>query len=213
MISRKISYHDSYWLDYLPTIGIIIFAVMYVYASTLYPGGSQANLEFVGFDWINNYWCNLLSKNGMNGIPNPARPIAISAMIILCFSLSIFFFQFSHIIIKSKIWRIMIKVFGILSMLFAALIFTKYHDLMTIISSFFGLFVLIGIIKGIYQSHLSFYKLTGLLGILLLGVNNLIYYSKIHIELLPIIQKITFVIVLFWVIGLNLEMAKKKSNR
>ncbi|MBT8238589.1 MAG: hypothetical protein HKN51_09070, partial [Saprospiraceae bacterium] len=63
----------------LPTLGILIFMGLYVYATTLYPGGSQADINSVGYDWGNNYWCNLMSENGMNGLENPARPISLFA--------------------------------------------------------------------------------------------------------------------------------------
>tara|TARA_Y100000589_G_C26908289_1_gene529177 strand:- start:30 stop:680 length:651 start_codon:yes stop_codon:yes gene_type:complete len=194
----------------IPVIGIVIFVGLYIFSSTLYPGGSQANLNSEGFDWINNYWCNLMNEKGMNGQPNPAKPYSIIAMIILCLSLMFFFIQFAQIYSKSKIWKRIIKTSGIISMSFAILIFTKYHDLMTTLSSIFGLFVVIGIIREIYKSKLSIYKITGVICILILGLNNYIYYTQQFIEVLPLLQKITFAIVLLWIIGLNFEINKKK---
>jgi len=94
-------------------------------------------------------------------------------------------------------------------MFFAAMIFTKFHDLMTIISSFFGVFVVLGIIKEIFESKLIIYKSTGAICLLLLGINNLIYYSSWLIEWLPLIQKITLLMVLGWIVGLNFELRKK----
>lgn len=43
-------------------------------------------------------------------------------------------------------------------MSFAILIFTKYHDLKTIPSSLFGLFVVIGIIIELYKNELTLIK-------------------------------------------------------
>jgi len=94
-------------------------------------------------------------------------------------------------------------------MIFAALMFTKFHDLMTIVSSFFGLFVVIGIVREIYRSELIFYKIAGIICLLLLGLNNYIYYTSQFIEWLPLIQKITFLFVLVWILGLNYELRKK----
>lgn len=196
----------------IPFLGILIFIGLYIFSSTLYPGGSQIELNAKGFDWINNYWCNLLNEKGMNGQLNPAKPFSILAMFILCISLMIFFIQFAKTFPKSKLWKRIIRVNGILSMLFAILIFTKYHDLMTTISSIFGLFVVIGIIREVYISELTIYKISGILFILLLGVNNYIYYTQQFIKHLPLIQKITFVFVLIWIIGLNYEIIKKKKK-
>jgi hypothetical protein len=187
--------------------------VLYIYSSTLYPGGSQANLHSEGFDWINNYWCNLMNENGMNGQPNPARPISILAMIILCISLMFFFIQFAEAYSKSKIWKRIIKICGIISMVFSILIFTKYHDLMTIFSSLFGLFVVIGIIRGIYQNKMPIYQTSGVFCVLLLGINNYIYYTENYIEILPLLQKNTFAIVLTWIIGLNNKLIRSKEKR
>ena len=208
MIKKKGSLYQI--ANLIPVIGIAIFVGLYIFSSTLYPGGSQANLNSEGFDWINNYWCNLMNEKGMNGQPNPAKPYSIIAMIILCLSLMFFFIQFAQIYSKSKIWKRIIKTSGIISMSFAILIFTKYHDLMTTLSSIFGLFVVIGIIREIYKSKLSIYKITGVICILILGLNNYIYYTQQFIEVLPLLQKITFAIVLLWIIGLNFEMNKKK---
>ena len=193
----------------MPTYGILIFIGFYVYAASLYPGGSQADINSVGFDWINNYWCNLMNENGMNGLENPARPIAIIAMIILCSSLALFFIQFAKLLVKNVTWKMIIQILGTLSMLSAILIFTKYHDIMTTISSAFGLLVVIGIIRTIYKSNLILFKISGIICILLLGINNLIYYSGKFIDYLPLIQKITFVLVLTWIVGLNLKMKNK----
>ncbi len=190
-------------LTLLPPIGILLFTILYIYATSLYPGGSQADEHSVGFSWMHNYWCNLMSETSINGQTNPASPIAISAMAVLCFSLMIFFIQFAQVFTKRLIWKRIISLGGIGSMLCAMFIFTSYHDLMTILSSVFGLFVVIGILKEIYQHANRFYKLTGLGCLLLLGLNNFIYYSGIYLNYLPLLQKITFAIVLLWIVALN----------
>ncbi|HLO53992.1 MAG TPA: hypothetical protein VK169_06885 [Saprospiraceae bacterium] len=200
-------------VDYIPLVGIIIFVALYMYASMLYPGGSQADLQSVGYDWIHNYWCNLMNDQAMNGQPNPAKPFAVVAMVILCISLLVFFMQFALVFEGGKIWGHIIKWNAILSMSFAMLMFTAYHDVMTMLSSIFGLFVVIGIIRAVYRSNLIIYKIGGFLCILLLSINNYIYYSLNGIGVLPLVQKITFVVVLIWILGLNFEMVEMKRNK
>jgi hypothetical protein len=185
---------------------------LYIYASTLYPGGSQADLNSFGFDWKHNYWCNLMNEAGMNGIENPARPIAIGAMIILCISLTAFFFQFGKHYITDKSWGIVFKIASILSMTAAALMFTSYHDLMTILSSIFGAIVVIGIILKVYRRPLSFYKWLGGFNLLLLALNNIVYYTNYGIDHLPLLQKLTFIFVLIWIFGLSLTMVQDKNE-
>jgi len=192
----------------IPLIGILGFVVLYIYSTTLYPGGSQADPNALGFDWIHNYWCNLTNELGMNGQPNPARPFAIAAMTLLCTSLWVFFIQFAQTFAKSKTWRVLIQIGGTLSMISAIFIFTAYHDVMTTLSSIFGLFVVIGIIREIYQSNLVAYKVSGVFCIALLGLNNYIYYTEHFLHTLPLLQKFTFAVVLTWIVGLNEEVAR-----
>lgn len=154
-----------------------------------------------------------MNEKGMNGVVNPARPVAIFAMVLLCSSLSIFFYQFSEFLTRNNTWRMFIKVGGVLSMFFATLMFTDYHDAMTIVSSLFGLVAVIGIVKEIYGSNLFIYKVTGIVCLLLLAVNNAIYYSTKFIEWLPLIQKFTFLVVLVWVLGVNNEIRNKIINQ
>jgi len=199
------------FIYYLPVIGILLFWSLYFYAASLYPGGSQADSNSVGYDWIHNYWCNLLNVNATNGMPNPARPFAIFAMGILCLSILFFFIQFAKTISNHKIWQKAILYGGGISMFFSLFIFTPYHDLMTTLSSIFGVFAVLGIIIEIYRSDLHFYKISGIFCILLLGMNNFIYYSEIGLFYLPLLQKITMGSVLAWVSGLSWEIIKIKS--
>lgn len=197
----------------LPSLGILFFIALYIYAASLYPGGSQADQNSVGFSWVHNYWCNLLSKQSINGQVNLAQPIAKTAMAVLCFSLMLFFIQFAQYFTKSILWKRLISINGILSM-FCAFFITldNMHDLMTTFSSLFGVIVVIGIIKDVYKYALPSYKIGGLLCIALLALNNIIYYSSFGLEYLPAIQKITFALVLFWIVHLNLYLINRSKS-
>lgn len=153
-----------------------------------------------------------MNVEGINGMLNPARPVAIAATILLCLSLLVFFFQFANHLVESKIWKGLIKVLGSLSMVSVMFIYTAYHDILTIIASVFGLVVVIGIIRTIYRSQLTLFKISGILCMVLLFLNNLIYYSEFLIEWLPLLQKITFAVVLCWIIGLNLTIHAQHSK-
>lgn len=199
-------------LTLLPSIGVLLFCVLYAYAASLYPGGSQANPDAIGFDWKHNYWCNLTNAEGINGMANPAKPVALVAMVLLCSSMTLFFFQFSRHFELSGFWKWAIPVMGTGSMLSAVFIATKHHDAMTTASSLLGLVVVFGIIRTIYRSRLRLIKASGALCMLLLGLNNAIYYSGYGIAELPIVQKATFVVVLAWIVGLNLIVFRKGKH-
>ena len=198
-------------LKYLPTIGIIIFICIYIYASNLYPGGSQADINSMGFDWSNNYWCNLMRENGLNGVKNDARPIALIGIILLCGSMIVFFFQFANHFERNLNWRMAIKISGILAMLSASFIFTEYHDIMTTILSICGIVVIIGMIRALYLNQSILLMVMGILCMIIVGLNNFFYYSEDLIQYSPVVQKCAFVLILSWTIILNI-IAHRKSE-
>lgn len=199
-------------LKFLPTIGILLFIGIYIYASKLYPGGSQADINSMGFDWRNNYWCNLMRENGLNGVQNKARPVAIVGITILCCSMIIFFFQFANHLEKNSNWKMAIKISGVLAMLSATFIFTKYHDIMTTILSLSGTVVIIGMIRALHKSHLTFLKVMGVFCMVIIGLNNFFYYSEDLIQYGPVIQKTAFILILSWTVGLNFIINRKTRH-
>ncbi len=196
-------------LKLLPSIGILVFIGIYIYASQLYPGGSIADVNSIGFDWRNNHWCNLMRESGLNGIQNQARPIAIAGISILCLSMIVFFIQFANHFEKSRTWNIAIKISGALAMLSATFIFTKYHDVMTTILSISGTIVIIGMIRALHNNQLTIFKVIGIFCILIIGLNNFFYYSEDLTQYSPIVQKCAFVLILSWTVGLNLKINNK----
>ncbi len=196
-----------------PISGVLIFIVLYVVAAFLYPGGSQVDKNSVGFSWINNYWCNLLNENAINGQPNPAKPVAITGMFVLCLSLSFFWFILPKQIIVSKNLKLTIQVSGILAMTVSFLLFTALnHDLVTNLAASFGAIATIGTIIGLYKNKLLALFAFGLLNILLVAVNNYVYYSKGLIVYLPVIQKISFASFLIWVCCINLHLYRRQNK-
>lgn len=191
----------------LPTVGIGIFVVLYFYAAHLYPGGSQADTQVVGFSWIHNYWCNLLNVEAMNGDFNPARPVAIFGMVVLCSSFGLFFYDFPNYLDVGRLGKRPIQISGIASMLLAVLIFTSLHDSMITLSSILALLPLLALFVGLYGSA-SFWW--GIGCVVLMGINNYIYYSGQYRVALPLIQKITFALVLLWVVRLNVGFLKER---
>lgn len=197
----------------IPIIGTIVFLLLYVVAAHLYPGGSQVNKNSIGFSWINNYWCNLLNDNAINGQPNPAKPIALTGMFVLCLTLSFFWFIFPLEIKISKNLQLTIHVAGILAMLVASFLFTDInHDLVTNLASSFGVIATIGTIIGLYKNKLFGLFAYGLLNILLVGLNNLCYYHHELIIYLPVIQKISFVTFLTWISSVTINLYHRSKN-
>ncbi len=193
-----------------PTFGTILFVCFYLGATLYYPGGSQIDKNSIGFSWINNYWCNLLNDQAINGQQNPAKPIAVTGMFVLCVTLTIFWFLFPKLIALKKALKLSIQVSGIISMIFAFLLFTNInHDLVTNLASFFGLIATFGTFIGLYQKKWNRLFFVGLLNILLVVLNNYVYYTKGLIIYLPVIQKITFATFLIWICWIDINLFRK----
>lgn len=200
------------FFQYIPTISILLFYGIYIYCVPLYPGGSLADLNASDFSWLSNYTCDLFHTHGVNGLPNPARPIGLRAVFIICAGLSLFFYQFSQIIPMPPFWEKAIPITGVFSMICAVLIFTDLHHIMVLMASIFGLFALIGVVSGIFTNKLHKYLWTGGACMLLLVLNNYFYYFDILTGILPLIQKISIFLVLTWVISLNFKLVNMQQQ-
>jgi hypothetical protein len=205
-LTQLIEKRKNIWL-LTPIFGVLIFVLLYFFATLFYPGGSQVDKNSIGFSWTNNYWCNLLSENAINGQPNPAKPIALTGMFVLCLTLSLFWFIFPRQINIRKSLKFTIQVSGILAMTVAFFLFTHInHDLVMNIASSFGSIATIGTFMGLYKNKWFWLFAFGLLNILFVGLNNLCYYNKELIVYLPVIQKISFVTFLIWVCCINIKL-------
>ena len=196
----------------IPLFGTVIFFVLYILATILYPGGSQVDKNSIGFSWTNNYWCNLLNETAINGQPNPAKSIALTGMLVLCLTLSFFWFIFPRQINTSKNLKLTIQVSGILAMTVAFFLFTDInHDLVTNLASSFGAIATIGTFIGLYKKKWFGLFAFGLLNILLVALNNLCYYNKELIIYLPVIQKISFASFLIWICCIDINLYRRTA--
>jgi len=202
----------AHFYQYSLTIGIVLFYGLYLFSSTIYSGGSHADINAAGFDWVSNYTCDLFHTHGLNGVPNPARPIGLVAVVLICTGIGYFFFQFSQLIPMPLFWKKGIQVTGTLCMICTILIFADLHHIMVLMASLFGLLALIGVIRGLLKNKFYKYLWAGAACILLLIGNNYFYYFDIITAILPLIQKISIVLVLTWVMSLNFELVNIQAT-
>ena len=209
-VNNKITFPEKLLL--LPLVGIASFIVLYYIATLIYPGGSQADKNSTGFSWVHNYWCDLLNEMSINGAGNVAQPVAISAMLVLCLSLSCFWYIFPDHLPANKINRA-IKISGPLSMLSALLLFAEInHDLALGIATFFGMIASSGTLFGLYKLRWRKLFIFGLLNLVLIALNNYVYYNKACIQYLPFIQKISFASFLIWIFCIDIVLYLKLKS-
>lgn len=193
---------------YSVLIGISIAVLLLLMATFVYPGGSLADKDSVGFVWSKNFISNLFAAKAVNDSDNPSRVWADTGMIFLAVSFALFFVKFSKKIpVKSA--ANVIKYLGAGGMLFTFLIVTPLHDVMITISSTLFLVSLFYITVFILKSRLHLFKILCILCLLIFYVTLYLYGSG-NYDFLPIMQKITFASTLLLVLGL--EYFTKKED-
>ncbi len=197
-------------------LGITVALLLLFTATLQYPGGSQYNSNSVGYNWQNNYISNLFSPKAVNGLSNTSRPWAICGMLFLCASFTLFFISFSKKI-PSKLSANIIKYCGIGAMIFAFLAVTPYHDLAVTVASILIVISVFYIRVFVFTTKLNFLKILCIVCLVVSYSCNYMYYSRYHLDFLPIMQKIDLLIALVWVLCLQYFTAKddfpKKKNK
>jgi hypothetical protein len=204
------SYSHKKWL-LLPVAGILVFVLLYFTAAILYPGGSDFDKTAKGFSWRHNYWCELLASTAQNGRPNTARPVAIAAMAVLVISLIVFWYQIPGIFMPDTKGKTIIRSGGMGSMLVTPLLFTGFHDTVITIAGLFGCIAIILLLTRLFRHRMYGFFGWGILCLLLCFINNYVYYTKDFFYYLPVIQKISFVVFLYWFTSLTLTLYRKQK--
>jgi hypothetical protein len=197
----------------LPAAGICLFFVLFWYSTTIYPGGSQADLKAEGFAWRHNYWCELMNSDAINGKANPAMPFAVTGIVFLSIGLAAFFYMMPAFCTCRPEETLTARYGAILATGCASLLFTDYHDLMLAGFSIFTLITLLSGLTILYNNHLKKFCLAGIAALLMIQINNLMYYLRLRIDILPLAQKATIILTLVWILIMNLYFVFKSQKK
>jgi hypothetical protein len=221
MVKSTGSFSDPNWLSslsrpkgsllWIPGMGIVVFLVLYVIAALLYPGGSAVYPGHTGFDIRYNYLCDLLDEYALNGSLNTARSYARIGLFLLCSGLLLLWFYLPKLFDNKTANHFVMWICGILSLLIIFFMASKNHDLIVRLAGAFGV---VAIITCSYALLRAQYFKSGWLGftcLIVFLVNYYIYETGIHIRALPVIQKVTFLLCLTWLMGLN-QLLYSKIN-
>jgi hypothetical protein len=187
--------------NFIP-IGLLLATLLLFISTRYYPGGSQADSSSPGYDWKNNYLCNLFDIKAMNGADNLARPWAVAGMFFLCLSTAFFFIDFSKKIPLKSASRV-IRYSGAGSMVFAFLTVTPYHDIMVTLANTLALLSLFYITVFMFRTKLMLLKVLSAVCIFIAYVCTYVYYSGYYLELLPMLQKVDLLFIVTWFLGLT----------
>lgn len=190
---------------FIPIIGIGLFLVLFVIAANYYPGGSNVSKTREGFDWINNYWCDLLSETAKDGRPNPGRIFGLTGMIILFSSLAFFWYNLPRFFYERRLNTIVIRYAGITSMFILIFVFTRFHDSIIGIGSTICAIPMAATLSELHKNKLKALYFLGIFCIALILLNFFIYVTNRWIVVLPILQKIALLVFLIWIVLIDLK--------
>jgi hypothetical protein len=199
------------YVPYFPIIGMILYLIIFVVASTQYPGGSINKPHALEHSYFHNFLCDLMNPVTQYGVVNPARPLAILAHLLLSFTMISFFYILPKIFNRNNSNTKLIRGFGMFTMIVFILMYTSYHDQIVTITGILGTIALIP-----FFIELTQYKGKGLkqLAYVCYALSIIVFISfhtKIGFYYLPFLQKITFVIDAWWVIWVSLIVLKNES--
>ncbi len=186
---------------YSVLICVVISVVLLVIATLVYPGGSLLDKNSTGFDWTKNFFSNLFSAKAINGSVNPSRIWALIGMGFHSVGYGVFFINMSKKI-SSRHAANILKLIGAANILFTFLIATPLHDIMVTISSTLFLIGLFYITVFTLKTKLHLLKFSCII-CLLTFYYTLYLYGSGDWGLLAIMQKVTFLLSMLLVLGLE----------
>ncbi|WP_139112899.1 hypothetical protein [Mucilaginibacter sp. PPCGB 2223] len=178
--------------------GIILLAV----AMLCYPGGSPPDAHSVGYSFWHNYMSNLFSPKAMDGADNLARPWASAGMFFLALSFGYFFIKFSKNIDNKGASKV-IRYCGVAAVICTFLTVTPLHDAMLPILSTLTLIACFYITVFIFKTKLHLFKVFSVVMMLLFYASVYLYFSSTYLDILPVIQKLSAIINIAWVLCLE----------
>jgi hypothetical protein len=187
----------------VPLSGILTFIILYAIAASRYPGGTKYDPATTGFSMRDNYWCDLLDPTAYNGQPNPARPVGVTATLLLAFCLSMFFYQLPVWLGYSSTRLEVIRYAGTIGLWAGACIFTSWHGPALAIGGLLTGSALLLFLVELQNMGFRTAFWAGVACIALGGLCYFMYYSLWQIRWLPILQKLTFLAFFVWIGWLN----------
>lgn len=165
-----------------PALGIAVYSGLFYLATTLYPGGSQANLRSTGYSWLNNYWCELMNQQAMNGQPNPGAVYAVIAMIFAGSAIGVFFYQLPQICKTSTTRARSIKISATLTGLSGVMLFGDFHNPALLCFSIASLFTFFFALTIMLENKRMMFFVVGTICLILTQANNVMYYLRLGVN-------------------------------
>jgi hypothetical protein len=197
----------------VPIVAVALFVVLYGVAAALYPGGTRAEPARKGFSFARNYWCDLLDIVTYRGSANPARPVALGAMVVLSIGLSALWLRAPSLFVHAPRRAALVRCAGVASAVTAPFVATVRHDLAVRTSVFLGFAAFATTIGTLEARAGDPLRWLTWLALAAASLNYLVWESGVGLPALPIIQKFAFAAFLGWVIVLARRTASCGRTR
>lgn len=179
---------------FLPVLGVLASFILFVFASTRYPGG---------YDWSNQSISSLFQPAALNHEPNGARSVAAVAVVVFAISMAVVFNTISKRGPTPQHSKI-IRIAGINAMVYTALVITPMHDVLVGIALLFFVTTMVTIFHRLFVERR--FAMLGF-GVVCIGMtltNATMYYGNLLYGFLPIVQKLAHAAWVVWLGGLYL---------
>lgn len=187
----------------LPLFGMLLFVLLYILAALQYPGGSWLMPQQIGFSFQNNYLCDLLDQNAINGELNSARYFARSSLTVLCLSLVLIWYYLPNLFKGKNLNKNVMWLSGMAALVATAFLSSGAHDRTVRIAGFLAVIAFLTCFVELLRArHIKLF-ISGICCLVIFLVNYYIYETGLYIRLLPVIQKITFICFIIWFVMLD----------
>lgn len=188
---------------YFPLVGVLSSVILFIVAAAYYPGGTLESADTVGYDWTRHFISTLFAPKSLNGAANPSRDFAIPAALIICISLAVIFKGVS-LKTPSKAMRSTIEIGGIGSMVYAFLaVATPMHDVLVTVGLVFFLVAVLATLQVLYTAGQTKLVFFGMSSLALKLVSAVIYYGNVFFVVLPVVQKLAFIVSVGWLLAVH----------
>ncbi len=195
-----------------PIVGMGAYLIVFTFAASAYPGGSE-NLPYApGYSFFHNFLCDVMDPITKGGVFNGARFMAVVSHIILSFTMVSFFYLLPEIFNHKNRNTKLIRFFGMLSMSVFVLMYTSYHDHIVTLTGIIGTFAMIPLMLELKNCPSKLLNILAYWCFFLSVVVFFIFETKLGFYYLPFLQKITFMFDATWVIWVSLIVWKKNRE-
>lgn len=184
-------------------IGFILSVGCLLVAGFKFPGGSTKNPHSIGFSWTDNYISDLLEYKAVNGADNPARPLAVTGALLMGLSTGLGFLRFSQKVTSRQL-SVVIKYGGLLLTISSILVtIPALHNTMVNLGIVVNLLVSFYVTVTLLKSRLTLLKILSVVFLVSFYGAAFMFSTKSSLEYMPLVQKITHIFQITWILGLE----------